>query len=73
MLSTTSTVFVPGWRWIARTTRAFVLVPVRHLVVFYTVDNPAQFLKSHRRAVPGRPQSEDDRLRHYRADRWPEW
>jgi hypothetical protein len=29
MVSTTSTVFVPGWRWIGENNRSFVIIPTR--------------------------------------------
>ena len=47
----TSTVFVPGWRWIASTIDARAVVPARRLVVLHVVGDAADLVEVHRRAV----------------------
>ena len=57
MLSTTSTVLVPGCRWMARITPRVPLNQADDLVVFHAVDDVAELLQPHRRAVaPGHDQ-----------------
>ena len=49
--STTSTVLVPGWRCTTSMMERRVVEPAGHLVVLDAVDDAAQFLQPHRRAV----------------------
>ena len=51
MLSTTSTVFAPGWRWTASTTARVLLYHAAALVVLHAVEHVAQLLQPHRIAV----------------------
>ena len=50
-LSTTSTVLVPGWRWMARMMLRSSLNQAADLVVLHAVEHVAELLQAHRIAV----------------------
>ena len=61
--STTSTVFVPGWRWIASDDRSRVAEPAGDLVVLDAVDDAAELLEPDRGCRSGRRRSAGGRRR----------
>ena len=54
-LSTTSTVLVPGWRWMARITARLLLYQAVIFVVIDAIDHVAQFFQAHRACRCARP------------------